>query len=116
MKIPEKVRIGIGGEEYTIKFDPNMWDKLLRDIRNRTGQPIENEDEVLEMFAKRICKFFQDNGARMFDLKNGSGSAIVSFCFEDHTCPLEIVTELQQDECLRNGLTCEEADGVQADG
>lgn len=44
----------------------------------------------------------------------------MSFYCEYHGRPLEDVTELQQEECLRNGLTCEEcmvfADEVQVDG
>lgn len=69
MKIPEKVRIG--GVEYAIKYEPNLrlGNGLCYGICKYDGLVIENEEEVVEMFAKGIYQVLQDNGARLFDLK-----------------------------------------------
>ena len=64
-----------GGVEYAIKYEPNLrrcqtlWHEILHGIRNHAGLVIENEEEVVEMFAKGIYQVLQDNGARLFDLK-----------------------------------------------
>ena len=36
---------------------------------------IENEEKVVEMFAKGIYQVLQDNGARLFDIKETKGGA-----------------------------------------
>ena len=46
-----------------------LWHEILHGIRNHAGLMIENEEEVVEMFAKGIYQVLQDNGARLFDLK-----------------------------------------------
>ncbi len=43
--------------------------EILHGIRNHAGLVIENEEEVVDMFAKGIYQVLQDNGARLFDLR-----------------------------------------------
>lgn len=43
--------------------------EILHGIRNHAGLEIENEEEVVDMFAKGIYQVLQDNGGRLFDLK-----------------------------------------------
>jgi hypothetical protein len=43
------------------------WDTL--DVREQNGMTIENEEAVVDMFAKGIYQVLQDNGARLFDIK-----------------------------------------------
>lgn len=42
--------------------------EILHGIRNHAGIEIENEEEVVDMFAKGMYQVLQDNGARLFDL------------------------------------------------
>ena len=35
------------------------------------GMEIENEEAVVDMFAKGIYQILQDNGARLFDISKG---------------------------------------------
>lgn len=46
-----------------------LWHEILHGIRNHAGLEIENEEEIVEMFAKGIYQVLQDNGGRLFDLK-----------------------------------------------
>ena len=46
-----------------------LWHEILHGIRNHAGLEIENEEEVVDMFAKGIYQVLQDNGERFFDLK-----------------------------------------------
>ena len=48
-----------------------LWHEILHGIRNHTGLEIENEEEIVDMFARGIYQVLQDNGARFFDLKVG---------------------------------------------
>ena len=42
--------------------------EILHGIRNHAGLEIEDEEEVVEMFAKGLYQVLQDNGSRLFDL------------------------------------------------
>lgn len=46
-----------------------LWHEILHGIRNENGLVIENEEAVVEMFAKGIYQVLQDNGKRLFDIK-----------------------------------------------
>ena len=48
-----------------------LWHEILHGIRENNGMEIENEEAVVDMFAKGIYQVMQDNGARFFDLKGG---------------------------------------------
>ena len=43
--------------------------EILHGIRNHAGLEIENGEEIVDMFAKGIYQALQDNGGRLFDLK-----------------------------------------------
>lgn len=45
-----------------------LWHEILHGIREHAGMEIENEEEIVEMFAKGIYQVLQDNGGRLFDL------------------------------------------------
>lgn len=45
--------------------------EILHGIRENNGMTIENEETVVEMFARGIYQVLQDNGARLFDLMKG---------------------------------------------
>ena len=45
-----------------------LWHEILHGIRESNGMEIENEEAVVEMFARGIYQVLQDNGARFFDL------------------------------------------------
>lgn len=45
-----------------------LWHEILHGIRENNGMQIENEEAVVDMFAKGIYQVLQDNGARLFDL------------------------------------------------
>jgi hypothetical protein len=47
-----------------------LWHEILHGIRENNGMEIENEEAVVDMFAKGIYQVLQDNGARLFDLNN----------------------------------------------
>lgn len=49
-----------------------LWHEILHGIRNHAGLEIENEEDVVEMFAKGIYQVLQDNGARLFDLREAA--------------------------------------------
>lgn len=46
-----------------------LWHEILHGIREHAGMTIENEEEIVEMFAKGIYQVLQDNGKRLFDIK-----------------------------------------------
>lgn len=48
-----------------------LWHEILHGIRNHSQMEIENEEEVVEMFARGVYQVLQDNGERLFDLKEG---------------------------------------------
>jgi hypothetical protein len=51
-----------------------LWHEILHGIRESNGMEIENEEAVVDMFARGIYQVLQDNGARFFDLVRGGGS------------------------------------------
>lgn len=46
-----------------------LWHEILHGIREHAGLEIKNEEAVVEMFAKGIYQVLQDNGRRLFDIK-----------------------------------------------
>lgn len=46
-----------------------LWHEILHGISEHAGLEIENEEAVVNMFAKGIYQVLQDNGGRLFDLK-----------------------------------------------
>lgn len=53
-----------------------LWHEILHGIRENNGMEIENEEAVVDMFAKGIYQVLQDNGARLFDIaENKKGGA-----------------------------------------
>lgn len=43
--------------------------EILHGIREHSGLEIENEEAVVDMFAKGLYQVLQDNGARLFDIQ-----------------------------------------------
>lgn len=52
-----------------------LWHEILHGIRNHAGLAVENEEEVVDMFARGIYQVLQDNGKRLFDLVDGDKGA-----------------------------------------
>lgn len=52
-----------------------LWHEILHGICEANGMTIENEEAVVDMFAKGIYQVLQDNGARLFDLKEREENA-----------------------------------------
>lgn len=50
-----------------------LWHEILHGIRENNGMEIENEEAIVDMFAKGIYQVLQDNGARLFDIEKGGG-------------------------------------------
>ena len=46
-----------------------LWHEILHGIRNHAGLQIEDEEAVVDMFAKGIYQVLQDNGKRLFDME-----------------------------------------------
>ena len=46
-----------------------LWHEILHGIRDASGLEIEDEERIVEMFARGIYQVLQDNGARLFDLR-----------------------------------------------
>ena len=46
-----------------------LWHEILHGIRENNGMEIENEEAIVEMFSKGIYQVLQDNGRRLFDIK-----------------------------------------------
>lgn len=49
-----------------------LWHEILHGIQEHNGLEIENEEAVVDMFAKGIYQVLQDNGGRFFDLVDPS--------------------------------------------
>jgi hypothetical protein len=47
-----------------------LWHEILHGIREANGMEIDNEEQIVDMFAKGIYQVLQDNGARLFDLRS----------------------------------------------
>ena len=45
-----------------------LWHEILHGIREANGMEIENEEAIVDMFAKGIYQVLQDNGKRLFDI------------------------------------------------
>lgn len=58
---------GIAHEKYCM----TLWHEILHGIRESNGMEIENEEDVIEMFARGIYQVLQDNGKRLFDIMEG---------------------------------------------
>lgn len=50
-----------------------LWHEILHGIREANGMEIENEESIVDMFAKGIYQVLQDNGSRFFDLCRDKG-------------------------------------------
>ena len=46
--------------------------EILHGIQNHAGIEIQNEEAVVDMFAKGIYQVLQDNGKRLFDIKENT--------------------------------------------
>ena len=51
-----------------------LWHEILHGIRENNGMEIENEEAVVDMFAKGIYQVLQDNGKRLFDIEDNKES------------------------------------------
>lgn len=49
-----------------------LWHEILHGIRNHAGIEIADEETVVDLFARGIYQVLQDNGARLFDLKEAA--------------------------------------------
>ena len=52
-----------------------LWHEILHGIREHAGLEIENEEEIVDMFAKGIYQVLQDNGRRFFDIAEVESNA-----------------------------------------
>ena len=48
-----------------------LWHEILHGFRQHSGLEIEDEEKIVDMFAKGIYQVLQDNGRRLFDLMEG---------------------------------------------
>ena len=51
------------------KMCKTLWHEILHGIVENNGMELDNEEVIVDMFAKGIYQVLQDNGARLFDLK-----------------------------------------------
>ena len=49
-----------------------LWHEILHGIREANGMEIENEEAIVDMFAKGIYQVLQDNYERFFDVSKRS--------------------------------------------
>jgi hypothetical protein len=57
-----------------------LWHEILHGIREANGMEIENEEAIVDMFAKGIYQVLQDNGRKLFDIVDENN---VTYCFDD---------------------------------
>ena len=60
--------------------------EILHGIRENNGMEIENEEAIVDMFAKGIYQVLQDNGARLFDLRTDDKSKDCTTCKHIVSC------------------------------
>ena len=58
------------------KMCKTLWHEILHGIVENNGMKIENEEEIVDMFAKGIYQVLQDNGARLFDLREADAETV----------------------------------------
>lgn len=68
--------IGLGHQHRCI----TLLHEILHGIRDNNGMEIENEEAIVDMFAKGIYQVLQDNGARLFDLKTEDDAVVHIDC------------------------------------
>ena len=70
-------RIDYTGNEILLNEDCNLdhqrvcltfLHEVLHGLVEANGMKVENEEDVVEMFARGLYQVLQDNGARLFDL------------------------------------------------
>jgi hypothetical protein len=47
-----------------------LWHEILHGIRKHAGLEIKDEEKVVDMFAKGVYQVLQDNGRRLFDIRD----------------------------------------------
>ncbi len=50
--------------------------EVLHGIQNHAGLPVENEEAVVDMFARGLYQVLQDNGGALFDLAGREASGV----------------------------------------
>ena len=58
-----RITKGLGHEKKCI----TLWHEMLHGISEQFGLKIENEEEVVTVFAKGIYQLMQDSGERLYD-------------------------------------------------
>lgn len=61
-----------------------LWHEILHGIQNANGLQIENEEAVIDMFAKGIYQVLQDNGRRLFDLKGKDNESMADLMTDEY--------------------------------
>lgn len=67
----ENCKIELSGTDGTAheKRCMTLWHEILHGVSEHAGLEIENEEVVVDTLAKGIYQVLQDNGGRLFDLK-----------------------------------------------